>query len=165
MTISALNLLKGTYGSIRAMGDKVISSDGALEIEGFEDMWMLTKQFPWPVMSSGGEIEIPMPMGMNSTQPQQTKIYHQGAITLFETTANHVSAMMLSQLRSGARFNAKVYEGVPESFIRAKRIVDCFLVLDNPDRDWENRSQVMTITGTIHFHYFGDDIPGNRAPV
>lgn len=165
MTISALSYLKGMYGSARAMGDKAVSSDGALEIEGFEGMWLLTKQFPWPVTSSQGEIEIPMPMGSNSAQPQQAKTYHQGQVTFFETTANHVSSMMLDMLKSGGRFNAKVYEGTPESFVRAKPLRDCFLVLDDADRDWENRSQVLTISGTIHYHYFGDDLPGNRAPV
>jgi hypothetical protein len=34
-------------------------------------------------------------------------------------------------------------------------------VFDNPDRDWENRSQVTMVSGTLNFHYFGEKIPGN----
>ncbi|MBX9899403.1 MAG: hypothetical protein K2Y28_01350 [Burkholderiaceae bacterium] len=165
MTVSALNTLKGLYNSVRAMGDKAVSSDSAFEIEGYEGMWLLTKQFPFPVSSSQGEIEIPMPMGMNSAQPQQAKIYHQGQVTFFETTAGHISGLMLNLLRSGGRFNAKIYEGTPDSFLKAKRVVDCFLVMDDPDRDWENRAQVLTISGTIHYHFFGEEIAGNRLPV
>ncbi len=162
MSVSSQTMLRGIYGGVRALGDKAVSSDSALEIEGFENLWLLTKQFPHPVATIGGEIEIPLPMGMSSAQPQQIKIYNQGQVTFFETTAGHVSSAMLNLLKSGGTFNAKVYEGTPESFTKARRIIDCFFVMDNPDRDWENRAQALTISGTIHFHYFGEEIAGNR---
>lgn len=165
MTISAQKFLHGVYSGTRALGDKAVSSDGSLEIEGYEGLWLLTKQFPYPVSSVGGEIEIAMPMGMNSVQPQQIKIAHQGQVMFYETTAGHISDALLNLLKTGARFNAKVYEGTPDSFIKAKRIVDCFMVIDDPDRDFENRSQALTIGGTIHYHYFGEEIVGNRTPV
>jgi hypothetical protein len=36
-------------------------------------------------------------------------------------------------------------------------------VPDNPDRDWENRAQITQISGTLHFHYFGDKLVGNTT--
>lgn len=92
---------------------------------------------------------------------QQVKINQQGQITLMETKAGHVSRMMLNLIRSGGKFNTKVYEGTPSHFSAAKPIYDCFIQLDNPDRDWENRSQALNILGTLFFHYFSEEIPSN----
>jgi hypothetical protein len=51
MTVSIASLLKGHYDTTRALGAKVISSDFAFEIEGFEANWLLAKQCPWPEIS------------------------------------------------------------------------------------------------------------------
>lgn len=163
MTQSSPAYLKGMYDATRSMGDKAIVADATLEIEGFESMYLLTPQFPMPTLSATGEIEIPTPLGAGTWQPQQLKVHQQGSITLMETTAGHVSDLMLRLLSSGSqgRFNAKVYEGTPDKFHRAFRLVDCFMQLENPDRNWEDRSTVLKMTGTIFFHFFGETIPGN----
>lgn len=166
MTVTSPAYLKSFYDGTRAMGDKAVVSDAAFEIEGFEGIWLLSPQFPTPELSSGGEIEVPTPLGAASWQPQQVKVHQQGSITLMETTAGHIGNTMMSLLTGGSqgRFNAKVYEGTPDRFYRAYRLVDCFLQLENPDRNWEDRSQVLKITGTLFFHYFGEVIPGNTQP-
>lgn len=166
MTVSSPAYLKGFYDATRSLGDKAVVSDATMEIEGFETMYLLTPQFPTPTLSSGGEIEIPTPLGAAAWQPQQMKVHQQGSITLSETTAGHINNMMLRLLTGGSqgRFNAKVYEGTPDKFYRAYRIHDCFLQLENPDRNWEDRSQVLKFTGTIFFHFFGEVLPGNTAP-
>lgn len=149
--------LKGIYNSTSALGDKVISSDAYFEIEGHEEMGLLIKQFPWPELSPGGEIEVPGPCGMGMWQPQQLKVHQQGQVSMMETQSGHIQSLM-DQLvfDNGARFNAKVYEGTPDDYTRVCDIRNCFIQLDNPDRDWENRSQIMMITGTLFFHYFGN---------
>lgn len=163
MTVSTAAYLKGHYDATRALGAKVISSDFAFEIEGFEQYWLLCKQAPWPEVSPAGEIEVPSPLGASMWQPQQIKVAHQGQITLYETVAGSIDGMLVNLIARGGIFNAKIYEGTPQKYLRAKRIVDCFLQLDNPDRDWENRSQVLTFTGTLFFHYFGDVLAGNSG--
>lgn len=163
MTVSTAAYLKGHYDATRALGAKVISSDFAFEIEGFEQYWLLCKQAPWPEVSPAGEIEVPSPLGASMWQPQQIKVAHQGQITLYETVAGSIDDMLVNLIARGGVFNAKIYEGTPQKYLRAKRIVDCFLQLDNPDRDWENRSQVLTFTGTLFFHYFGDVLAGNSG--
>jgi hypothetical protein len=64
-------------------------------------------------------------------------------------------------VKNTVKFNAKVYEGTPSQFSVAKPIYDCFIQLENPDRDWESRSQVLNISGTLFVHYFNEEIPGN----
>lgn len=163
MTVSTAAYLKGHYDAARAIGAKAISSDFAFEIEGFEQNWLLCKQAPWPEISPAGEIEVPMPLGSTAWQPQQVKIAQQGQITLIETAVGSIDNMLIDLITKGGTFNAKVYEGTPQKYLRSKRIVDCFMQVDNPDRDWENRSQVLTFSGTLFFHYFGEITPGNSG--
>lgn len=147
--------LKSLYDSARAMGEKVVSSDAIFEIKGHESLSLLIKQFPWPELSTEGEIEVPGPLGMATYQPQQTKIRQQGQITLMETKLGHVADFMEAIIESGGTFNANIYEGTAENPLRTCPIYDAFIQLDNPDRDWENRSQIMLVSGTLFFHYFG----------
>jgi hypothetical protein len=161
MTVSAVQYLKELNNASVNMGAKVISSDFTFEIEGFEHAYLLCKQAPWPVLSSGGEVEISQAMGSMTWQPQQLKTAQQGPITMMETVAGTVDKLFLDLLTSGGTFNATVYEGTPTKFLRAKRLRSCFLVLDNPDRDWENRAQILLFQGTLFYSYYGEVISGN----
>lgn len=163
MTISNAAYLKTFFDTTKALGAKVISSDFTLEIEGFEANYLLAKQCPWPEVSSAGEIEVSMPLGSAMWEAQQIKVNHQGAVSLMETVAGSIDNMLVGIIANGGKFNAKIYEGTPQKFLRAKRIVDCFIQMDDPDRDWENRSQILLFTGTMFFHYFGEVIAGNTG--
>lgn len=163
MALSLSSYLKTFYDATKNLGNKAISSDFTMEIEGYESTYLLCKQAPWPEMSSAGEIEVPTPLGAAAWQPQQLRTNQQGAVSFQETVAGSIDRMLIDIIASGGTFNAKIYEGTPLNFIRAKRIQDAFLQMDNPDRDWENRSQVLLFTGTMFFHYFGEEIPGNVA--
>lgn len=161
MTISVGTQLKAFHSTGKALGAKAISSDFAFEIEGFEQYWMLCKQAPWPELSTAGEIAVPGPLGSETWDNQQLKINGQGAISFMETAAGSVDQMLIQLITSGGKFNAKIYEGTPEKFLRAKRVTDCFIQMDAADRDWENRSQILMFSGTLFYHYFGEIIPGN----
>jgi hypothetical protein len=160
MTVSNADFLKGSYNAQRLLGDKAIASDAIMVIDGFEQLQLLTKQFPWPELSTGGEIEVPGPLGMASWQPSQLKVHQQGAISFMETVGGQVHDFCKAVAARGGRFQATVYEGTPEKFYRGLKIVDAFVQLDNPDRDMESRQQILLVTGTIFFHFFGDEIPG-----
>lgn len=158
MSVNSGSFLKGMYNSIKALGDKAVASDAVMIIEGYEGISLLFKQFPWPVLTPQGEIEVATPLGGGLWQPQQVKVHQQGAVTIAETVDGKVAAFLNElNLRNGGRFNAKMYEGTPDGYTRLVRIYDAFLQIDNPDRDHENRSQILTYSGTIFFHYFGDD--------
>ena len=163
MTLSVGTQLRAFHNTGKALGAKAVSSDFAFAIDGFEQYWMLCKQAPWPELSTAGEIDVPGPLGSASWGQQQAKINGQGAISFMETTAGSIDQMLVQLITSGGFFNAKIYEGTPEKFIRAKRITDCFIQMDSADRDWENRSQILMFSGTLFYHYFGEVIPGNTA--
>lgn len=156
MTVSNEAYLKSVFDATTALGDKVVSSDAQMVIEGYDVLSPLIKQFPWPVLSSQGEIEVPGPMGTKTWQPQQVNTALQGPISFFETKLGQIQDMIRAINENGGRFDARIYEGTPENHSRSARIKKCFLVLDQSDRDFENRAQLMMVSGTIHYHYHGE---------
>ncbi|QFY42765.1 hypothetical protein F6R98_10610 [Candidatus Methylospira mobilis] len=164
MAISLSSYMKGFFDLTKAIGLKAISSDFAFEIAGFEGTYLLVKQAPWPELTPQGEIEVPTVLGGMAYQPQQVKFAGQGPISIMETRAGSVNQLLVGLItKNQGVFDAKIYEGTPMKYIKAKSIRDCFIQLDAPDRDWENRSQVLTFSGTLFFHYFGDDMAGNST--
>lgn len=165
MTVSSLDVLKGFHNASRALGTKSVNSDGYFEIEGHESLSLLIKQFPWPTIGPSGEIEMTGPLGGLGYRPAQLKTGQQGPVTFYETVQGHVMTFMEQILTTGAEFNATVYEGTPDKYVRAYKLVDCFFVPDQPDRDWENRTQLTLINGTLFFHFFGGKLAGNSTTV
>ena len=161
MATSTGQYLKSWHDSTRAMGQKAINSDFTLEIENFEGLYLLGKQCPWPTLTAGGEIEVPTPLGGTIWEAQQTKTAQQGSVAFLETTAGSIDQLMVNLLASGGKFNAKIYEGTPQKYLRYKRISSAFITLDAVDRDWENRSQPLTFAGTMFYHYYGEIVEGN----
>lgn len=157
MAVSKPSLLSSMFQGTVALGEKAVSSDGYFEIEGHEGLSLLIKQFPWPERTVAGEIEVPMPLGTAMWQSQQVKINIQGPVTLMETVSGHVAKLLEDVINNGGYFNAKVYEGVPENYTRVARLQRCFFVMDTPDRDYENRSAILQISGNLHAHFFGYD--------
>jgi len=157
-SVKSGNFLKQMYNSIKKLGSKAVSSDAVMIIEGHEDISLLIKQFPWPTLTPQGEIEVPTPLGGALWQPQQVKVNQQGAVMIGETQDGQI-AEFLNELNTtnGGIFDAKMYEGTPDDYTRKILIKDCFFQMDNPDRDHENRSQILAYSGTLFFHYFGDD--------
>lgn len=163
MTVSSAAVLKGFYTATKALGTKSINSDAWFEIDGHADLALLTKQFPFPTLGSQGEIEVAMPSGGKTWMAQQVNTAQQGPITFTETIAGRVMGFMKAILAAGGEFNATVYEGTPDKFTRAYKLVGCIFVPDASDRDWENRSQLTLINGTLFFNFFGDEIAGNNV--
>jgi hypothetical protein len=161
MTISSADTLRGFYNATKALGTKSISSDAYFEIEGHADLALLTKQFPWPTLGSQGEIEVSTPLGGKTWMGQQIATAQQGPITFTETIAGRVMRFMEDIVANGGEFNATVYEGTPDKFTRAYKLVGCFFVPDAVDRDWENRSQLTLINGTLFYNFFGGRLTGN----
>lgn len=161
MALSSNDYMRGIYTAKAAIGAPSINSDATFEIEGFEDLLLNAKQFPWPVVGSAGEIEVPLPMGGAYWEQQQLKTNQQGPLTFTETVTGAVMRFLAEVAGQGGKFNARVYEGTPDRFVRGYRLVGCFFVPDVGDRDWENRAQVTQIAGTLFYNYFGQPIPGN----
>lgn len=155
MTVSNESYLSESLDSVMALGDKDINSDAFMVIDGYEQERFLFKQFPWPVLTPEGNVEVPMPMGLKHHQPAQINIAQEGAVTMMETKAGHIKAMLHAINEQGGRFNARVYRGTYENPSDTARITLAFLRVEPMDRDIENRTQVSMWSGTMYYHYVG----------
>ena len=167
MTVSSSAILKGHYDQVRAQGDTVVTADFALEIVGHEGLWLRAHQCPWPVLSPEGEIEIPAPLGTRLFQPQQANYAFQGPVSFLEVRSGAAEAMLVSMIENSAdgsaTFDAKIYEGTPQRYLRYKPIYNAFIQVDPVDRDWESRGEGLRLAGTMFYHYFGEIVGGNST--
>lgn len=144
-----------------ALGDKLNAGDATFEPLGFDSIYLLVKQFPHPKVSGGPEIQVPYAGGGQYFEQGPIDTSFQGGITFLETVAGSVSRFAKEVLRQGGYFDARIYEGTPGRHTRSYKLERCFFKLDPSDRDWENKQQVLMLTGTLFGNYFGDDRPGN----
>lgn len=145
----------------QALGDKLNAGDATFSPIGFDGMYLLVKQFPHPSVTSGQEIEVPFAGGGMYYEQSPLKTNFTGQITFLETTAGTVKQFARDVIAAGGFFDARIYEGTPTRFLRSYLLERCFFQLDPSDRDWENRSQVLSLSGTLFGSYFGDERPGN----
>lgn len=153
--------LQSFYDTARALGNKAHASNATLVIRGYEHLQLLTKSFPWPINSVGEPLEIYIPGGAKVAQPGQTQIKFEGAISFYETVKGHMQEFSHSIIGRGGLFQATVYAGTPQAFTRALELKDCFIVFDQGESDWESDGQPATRSGTLHYHFFGETLPGN----
>jgi hypothetical protein len=59
MTVSAADILKASYNAQRLLGDKAVASDAMMVIDGEEQISLLLKQFPWPVLTPRAKSSTP----------------------------------------------------------------------------------------------------------
>lgn len=163
MAIDSTTFLKGNFDAANALGAKAISSDFAMEIEGMESSlsYLLCKQAPWAITTHAGEIEVAGPNGMAYWQRQQIKTNQQGAVSFYETQDGAVQQALARIAQAKTPFTVKVYDGTPQYYKQALIYRGCFFNIDPVDRDWENRGQVMMITGTLFYNFFNEVIAGN----
>ena len=165
MAVSMSAYLGNVLNKVLSMGKKVMSSDFTLEPQGYEKMYLLTSQFPLPVLSSGEPAEYYMPLGIKGGQPTQSEIFQQGSIAFYETTAFELRKFMSWLAARGGVCDFNFYHGTPEKYTDKGEMVSAFIVLEKPDLDWENKTQVVKVTGTIYYYYFGEHEAGNIKSV
>jgi hypothetical protein len=154
---SSATYLKGVYGASRAMGDKLVSSDFTFEPVGFETIALLMKGFSIPFISAGEPVEVPLPTGGVMLQPSQIAIHNQTGVSLMETVAGHLDQFSKNVLaRNGGYFDAKIYSGTPDRYFQVWTLRDCFIRIEPAEADTEARTQLLSIGGTLSYHYFGE---------
>lgn len=156
MATEKFPVLSRTFQNITDMGRKAASADATIVLDDFPDMMVQIKQFPWPVATPGDAVDFYGPIGQKMAQPSQNKTKQEGPVAIYETVNNHCSEMLKAIISTGGVFNATVYAGRPEDHTKSERLHNCFMVMDTPDRDWENETQVLICQGTFHYHWFAN---------
>lgn len=153
MTVNTHAVLSTTFQNTRDLGRKASTADAVLVIQGYENVQLLCKQFPWPVATVKDAMESYGPNGQLMKQPTNTKTAFEGPVGFYETITGPIDKALIDMIESGAVFQATAYAGRPEDSTSSKEIVDAFLVMDTPDRDWESDTPLLC-AGTLHFHWF-----------
>jgi len=164
MPVQSADFHRTNFQLAMALGEKVNAGEATFQPVGFNGIELLVKQFPHPVISGGSEIETSLPGGGTYFEQGPIETKFQGGITFYETTAGTIKQFARDVLASGGYFDARIYEGrggTPERHARSYLLERCFFKIDPADRDWENRTQVLTLTGTLFGNYFGREFPGN----
>lgn len=164
MSVASIGLLGENYKNVRALGSKAVASDFVFYIPKFPNSYLMVDQAPHAMLASGGEIEVPGPLGTAHFEPQQAKINQQGTISLIETVDGKVETMMLDMLTSGDQYMFDAYiisGGNPTNYRMRWKYRDCFFVPEVAQRDWSNRSELFKVTGSLFFHYLGEVEVGN----
>lgn len=155
MTVNTHAVLSSTFQNIHDLGRKASTADAVLVIHGHEKIQLLFKQFPWPVATVKDMMEFYGPNGQLMVQPQNTKTKFEGPVGIYEVQAGTVSDELFKLIESGAQFNATAYAGRPDDHAYTRELINCSLVMDVPDRDWENDTPLL-LAGTLHFHWFAN---------
>ena len=161
MPVNTADYHQNNFRLTLALGDKLNAGDATFAPVGFDGLYLLIKQFPHPVISGGEEIEVPMAGGSVYFDQQPLKTHFQGQIVFLETTAGSVKQFARDVLSGGGFFDARIYEGTPDRHSRSYLLERCFFNIEPADRDWENRGQVLSLSGTLLGNYFGQESPGN----
>lgn len=156
MAVDSMAVLSRTFQNIQDLGRKIVQSDAQIVFDEFPDMPLLVKQFPWPVATVGDVIETYGPNGQLMVQPKQNKTKQEGPVAIYETVKGQASEMLKALIANGGYLNATAYEGRPDDYKRTEKLKSLVLVMDTPDRDWENDAQTLLFQGTLHFHWFAN---------
>ena len=160
--LQTADTLRNNWLAAKALGDKLFSSDAILVPENYPEMFLLFKEFPMPVLSTGEAAEAPLPHGAVAYEVTQLKTNHQGQVSIADTTQKEVEKFLATVRNTKGKFNAWLYEGTQEKYAKAYYLEDCSLALESVGRDTEARQQLLYVTGTIFFVYFGTkDKKGN----
>lgn len=163
MAVSVGSYAKSFHQATWAQGNKVIGSDYTLVIDGFESSYLLCKQFPYPQLSTGEAVEITTPLGTKYWQAGQVEFAQSGSISLYETDLGQADNLLIALIAKGGEFDAWVHHGTMEHYTSKRRIMKCNIKIDTGDTDWENRTQPLALSGTINFHYYGEQAKGDVA--
>jgi len=166
MSVASIKSAKASYDATRALGSTAVSSDFTLNIDGYENSYLLITQAPHMLLGPGEAIDVPDPGGLFHREPSQIKIAGDGQCTIKETVAGHAEDMLLDMLMSGKQFmfDCWLKDGADPNFYRYKwRYRHCFFIPEVTQRDWANRAEIFSRSGTLYFHYFGEREQGPLA--
>lgn len=149
------------HRSQQARGTELKPSDFTLVIDGYEHMVQMIKAFPFPMLTTGDPVEVPTVLGTKRVIPGQVNFYRQGSITFLENNLSDTVRLLEDIICKGGHFDAWIYNGTPEHHVWRRRIRSCVLTVDSPDLDMENSTALLNLSGTLHYHYYGEEEAGN----
>ena len=161
--------LRGDFQAAKQLGAPMLSCQGMLVPRGAPEMRLLFQSFPRPIVTNNDIGDVAYAGGLQSHVSGTPKTSYQGSITLLETETGMTGQFAELILANGGVMDCDYYDGRPERFTKVFELLDCAFTFESADMQSDGRSQVVTVSGSIQYMFFGDSIaiananlPGQR---
>lgn len=150
--------LRGDYQVAKQLGAPLLACQGMLVPRGAPEMRLLFQSFPRPIVTNNDIGDVGYSGGLQGHVPGVAKTSYQGSITLLETETGIVNQFAELVLANGGSMDCDYYDGRPERFTKVYELLDCAFTFEPGDMQADGRSQVLTISGSVQYMYFGDSL-------
>jgi hypothetical protein len=150
-----LNQLKADYEAMKQIGSPLLACQGMLVPRGYTDGRLLIKSMPYLIVTNHDPAEVDLGGGAQMGVAGIPKNHYQGQITMTETEAGHVSQFAEFVVASGGAIDCDFYVGRLGAFTRTYEMTDCKFRFDSPSIEASSRSQVLDVSGSVDYAYFG----------
>ena len=147
--------LKSDYELARQSGSPLLQCQGMLVPRGFEHMRLLFQSFPRPIATNNDIADVAYSGGLQAHVAGVPKTSYNGALTILETESGACTAFSEFLLANGGSIDCDYYDGRIDRFTKSYELLDCAITLEAADMAADGRSQVVTVSGTIQYMYFG----------
>ena len=161
--------LRGDYQAAKQLGAPMLACQGMLVPRGAPEMRLLFQSFPRPIVTNNDIAEINYARGLKAHTAGSPNTSYQGSITMLETETGIVGQFAELIMANGGIMDCDYYDGRPERFTKVFELEDCAFTFEPADMQSDGRSQVVTVSGSIQYMFFGDSIaianmnmPGQR---
>jgi hypothetical protein len=152
-----LNQLKADYEAMKQLGSPLLACQGMLVPKDptFASVRLLIKSMPYPVVTNLDPAEVDVAGGLQFTVAGTPKTSYQGQITVTETEGGNGSTFAEFVVANGGSIDCDFFVGRLDNFSRAYELTDCKIRFDSPSMEASSRSQVLDISGSIDYMFFG----------
>lgn len=150
------------YVTAEALGSAMLSCNGMLVPVGMPHYALLIKSFPRPVITRNDPAEVSYAGGLQTGVVSTPKTYYEGQLTLIETDSGQGLAFA-EWANAVGEHDFIMYDGRIDRHMRSHQLLKCKVILEPSEIDGENRSTILTMTGSIKYNYFGTTVHKSEA--
>lgn len=117
---------------------------------------LLFQTFPVPYVTNTDSTEVAGAGGLQWSVPGVPRTAFNGSCQLIETGKCKAREFTELVMSSGGVSDCIVYHGRPDRYILQSELLDCAFTFEPGEASADGRGQVMMISGTLDYMYFGD---------
>lgn len=151
------------YETAKALGAPAIACNAVMIPTGHESMRLLIQNFPLPIATRNDSADVDYGGGLASHTPGVAKTNFEGSITVIETetAATNNFAQWVTD-NGGEISECTIIFGASDGTAKnakAYKILDVAITFSDGggDVDSSSRSQILTVSGSTRFMYFGEN--------
>lgn len=149
------NDLRQDYYNAKALGAAKLACMGMLVPRVAPEMRLLITAMPKPIVTNNDVADTAYAGGLQSHQAGIPKTSYQGSVTFLETETGKVGEFAELIVANSGICDCDFYDGRYNRFVRVHELLDVAFTFEPGDIQADSRSQVLNVTGSIQYMYFG----------